>query len=70
MSATNTDTGDTVNITTTEVTQAMEKINPSENQFAIDVGQDEPAPREALVSYEKYNIYQVLNWNLFTHTSV
>lgn len=50
MPATNTDTGDTVNITTTEITQAMENNSPSENQFAIELGQDDPAPREALVS--------------------
>lgn len=52
---TNTDTGDTVNITTTEVKHSMDvegnnKTALQEGQVTIQMGQEETAPREALVS--------------------
>lgn len=52
MSTTNTDTGDTVNITTTEVKHSMdmEANNQSTGQLTIQMGQDELIPREALIT--------------------
>ncbi|KNC32516.1 hypothetical protein FF38_07284 [Lucilia cuprina] len=51
MSASNTDTGDTVKITTTELQQNMDNNVLTEGQLAIQMSQtDEPAPREALIT--------------------
>ncbi|XP_037827396.1 peroxisomal membrane protein PEX14-like [Lucilia sericata] len=50
MSTSNTDTGDTVNITTTELQQNMDNNVVNEGQLAIQMSQDEPAPREALIT--------------------
>lgn len=46
----NTDTGDTVKITTTELQHNMDNNVLTEGQLAIQMSQEEPAPREALVS--------------------
>lgn len=56
MSTSNTDTGDTVNITTTEVTTQQHSMDNSNGMTAaagsegLQMTKDEPAPREALVN--------------------
>lgn len=53
MSLTNTDTGDTVNITTTNVEHNLDNSSLPERQISIQENQDKLEPREALVSLRK-----------------